>query len=169
MLGSPRISTLGGPRIHAGTSQDLLGPPRILVSLQNPSKIQIRIKSKAKSNKILGNPKEILGESHEKIRSQESYRNPRIHGTQDFVVPRGSPRPDGHGQSAPYPQAGGTPSKAERSGARLAALGATKEVLGSIGFLDVNWDFLGFPIIRLGFPRISQDLYQDSIRILIRF
>ena len=39
---------------------------------------------------------------------------------------------------------------------REAPLGTTKEVLGFIiAFLDSNQDFLGFPIIVLGFPRIS--------------
>ena len=42
-------------------------------------------------------------------------------------------------------------SGAERS---EAGLGTTKEVLGSIDFLDFK-DFLGFPILLLGFPRIS--------------
>ena len=43
------------------------------------------------------------------------------------------------------------------SGASEAgALGTTKEVLGFIiAFLNFNWDFLGFPILLLGFPRIS--------------
>ena len=45
----------------------------------------------------------------------------------------------------------GRPS--ERSGARLA-LGTTKEVLGFIIGFDVK-DFLGFPILVLGFLRIS--------------
>ena len=48
----------------------------------------------------------------------------------------------------------GPPWRAERSGARLAS-GTTKEVLGFIiDFLDFK-DFLGFPILLLGFPRIS--------------
>ena len=51
--------------------------------------------------------------------------------------------------------------RAERSGARLA-LGTTKEVLGSIiDLLDFK-DFLGSPILLLGFPKIS-------IRILSGF
>ena len=42
------------------------------------------------------------------------------------------------------------------SGASEAGLGTTKEVLGSIiEVLDLNWDLLGFPIIVLGFHRIS--------------
>ena len=55
----------------------------------------------------------------------------------------------------------GPPWKAER-GASEAGLGTTKEVLGLIiAFLDSK-DFLGFPILLLGFPRIS-------IRILSGF
>ena len=55
--------------------------------------------------------------------------------------------------------------KARASGARLA-LGSTKEVLGFIiDFLDFK-DFLGFPILLLGFPRIS---IRISIRILSGF
>ena len=46
------------------------------------------------------------------------------------------------------------PWKERASGARLA-LGTTKEVLGSIVVLAFRLDFLGFPIILLGFPRIS--------------
>ena len=42
------------------------------------------------------------------------------------------------------------------SGASEAGVGTTKEVLGSIiDFLAFNWDFIGFPILLLGFPRIS--------------
>ena len=41
------------------------------------------------------------------------------------------------------------------SGASEAGLGTTKEVLGfTIDFLDFK-DFLGFPILLPGFPRIS--------------
>ena len=42
--------------------------------------------------------------------------------------------------------------RAERSGGRRP--GTTKEVLGSIDFPDFK-DFLGFPTLLLGFPRIS--------------
>ena len=52
------------------------------------------------------------------------------------------------------------PSGAERSEAGV--LGTTKEVLGFIIDFDFNLDFLGFPILLLGFPRIS-------IRILSGF
>ena len=54
------------------------------------------------------------------------------------------------------------PQEAERAERARLALGARE---GSpriyrfpknyIGFLDFNWDFLGFPILLLGFPRIS--------------
>ena len=46
--------------------------------------------------------------------------------------------------------------RAERS---EAGLGTTKEVLGFIIDFDFNLDFLGFPILVLGFPRISYDFY----------
>ena len=51
---------------------------------------------------------------------------------------------------------GRAPWKAERAErARLAPLGTTKEVLGFIiDFLACNLDFLGFPVIVSGFPRI---------------
>ena len=56
------------------------------------------------------------------------------------------------------------PGKAERAERARLALGTTKEVLGFIiDFLDFK-DFLGFPILLLGFPRIS---IRISIRILI--
>ena len=45
----------------------------------------------------------------------------------------------------------GRPSGAERS----EGVGATKEVLGFIIDFDFNLDFLGFPLLLLGFPRIS--------------
>ena len=54
----------------------------------------------------------------------------------------------------------GPPWKAER-GASEAGLGTTKEVLGLIMAFDSK-DFLGFPILLSGFPRIS-------IRILSGF
>ena len=57
------------------------------------------------------------------------------------------------GRAEPHLAAGALPaSGAERS---EAGLGTTKEVLGFIiDFLDFK-DFLGFPILLLGFPRIS--------------
>ena len=107
------------------------------------SQIQIEIKSKSDFNKILGNPKEILG-------------NPRILGSPrtSFVVPRTASANGGESREcrAPReavcsgilcPSSPWHPLEAERSGARLA-LGATKEVLGCIiDFLAFNWDFLG--------------------------
>ena len=80
------------------------------------------------------------------------------------------PSASGHGGAAiaePWPP----PWKAERS-ERWSQEGSPRIYIGSrnyMGFLDFNLDFLGFPILLLGFPRISQDLYQDSIMILIRF
>ena len=49
------------------------------------------------------------------------------------------------------------PPPLEASGAERseAGLGTTKEVLGFIIDFDFNLDFLGFPILLLGFPRIS--------------
>ena len=42
------------------------------------------------------------------------------------------------------------PLEGRASGASEAGvLGTTKEVLGSIDFLDFDWDFLGFPILVL--------------------
>ena len=47
------------------------------------------------------------------------------------------------------------PLEGRASGASEGVLGTTKEVLGFIiDFLDFK-DFLGFPILLLGFPRIS--------------
>ena len=58
----------------------------------------------------------------------------------------------------PSPGRGPLEGRAERS---EAGLGTTKEVLGFIIDFDFK-DFLGFPILLLGFPRIS-------IRILSGF
>ena len=57
------------------------------------------------------------------------------------------------GDSALVPPLGSTLERA--SGASEAGLGTTKEVLGFIIDFDFNLDFLGFPILLLGFPRIS--------------
>ena len=60
------------------------------------------------------------------------------------------------GRAEPHLAAGALPaSGAERS---EAGLGTTKEVLFIIDFLDFK-EFLGFPILLLGFPRISYELY----------
>ena len=55
----------------------------------------------------------------------------------------------------PHPPLAVAPLEGRASGASEAGLGTTKEVLGFIiDFLDFK-DFLGFPILLLGFPRIS--------------
>ena len=79
-------------------------------------------------------------------------------------APQGGQSPGGcslPGSQAPR-TSGGARLPGRASGASEAALGTTKEVLGFIiDFLDFK-DFLGFPILLLGFPRIS-------IRILSGF
>ena len=68
---------------------------------------------------------------------------------------------------------GGAPGRSERAERGRLASGTTKEVLGFIIGFDFNLDFLGFPILVLGFPRISLGFilgfYHDFDLILVRF
>ena len=132
----------------------------------NPNPNQAKIKSNQAKSK--SNPNQKQNQKQVQSRILESHGNP--YRAYEILGPRTSAVPSLHGEKVtamqgprgdcalrmlwvPWPP----PWAGRASGASEAGdLGTTKEVLGSIiAFLAFNFDFQGFPIIALGFPRFS--------------
>ena len=153
-----RIS-LGASTIRLGASQDLLESYESYESYDGPkskanqakfsqnqtksksSQIKIEIKSRSKSNKLLGD--------------QKSYEsNPRKSDFRSFFSARGWPLSLATGHWAwplPWPLSHWGGHSRSRGKAR-AERWPRNEVLRFIAFLDLNLDFLGFPRISIRIP-----------------
>ena len=147
----------------------------------NPAKIKSRSKAESKSNqKQSQNPKLIKSLQKSQRILWKSYENSNPRTSQDFLrrstgqrASFPASREKANGLASPLAPWGELSARTERplggpSGARLAQdLRRKSQDLLEILLLTGSSQDLLFFYYR--FPNISQDLYQDSIRILIRF